>query len=220
LLNSLPTGSQFSISDVSFGPDGRTIAVGGADVPRGVLFGVAALRVLDLRDERRPRALPAGQGIEIDDVAFDPDGHTLAAAGRDNTIRLTDVRAGTTVVLTGHTGPVNSVAFSPDGGTLASAADDRTVRLWDVPSHKPIGDPLRGHTDSVTRVTFSGDGRTLASASHDSTIRLWTGLLWRSRDEVAGDVCALVGDGLSTTEWQQYAAGIPYRNTCRSEAHD
>ncbi|MGH3869316.1 MAG: TIR domain-containing protein, partial [Pseudonocardiaceae bacterium] len=70
-------------------------------------------------------------------VAFSPDGHTLATASDDQTVRLWDLGDRDRphplgAPLTGHTDRVWGVAFSPDGRTLATTSFDRTVRLWDL----------------------------------------------------------------------------------------
>jgi len=72
-----------------------------------------------------------GHSEIVREVAFAPDGVTLASGGLDHTVRLSDLATGSYVaVLTGHDKPVTSVAFSPDGCTLASGSHDKTVRLW------------------------------------------------------------------------------------------
>jgi WD40 repeat protein/energy-coupling factor transporter ATP-binding protein EcfA2 len=201
------TGHSDVVHGVAFSPDGRTLASASAD---------HTIQLWDV-GTHAPLGRPlTGHTHAVFDVAFSPDGHTLASAGDDTTVRLWDVRTHEPLgrPLTGHTGFVSNVAFSPDGDTLATASDDTTVRLWSARTHKQIGVPLTGHTDVVETVTFSPDGRTLASAGDDRTVRLWKDILWRNFAELQNKVCNLVGSGLSTTEWAQYASGIPYHRSC------
>ena len=117
------------------------------------------------------------QGIPggVTEVAFSPDGKTLAGGSWDPTIRLWDVSTGKLLkTLKGHSNQVTSVSFTPDGLILASGGGfgDDTVRFWDARTgdHKIT---LKGHTGSIQSIVFSPDGKILASGAGDRTVRLW-----------------------------------------------
>jgi RNA polymerase sigma factor (sigma-70 family) len=122
---------------------------------------------------------------EVRNLAFAPDGQTLAFAGWNNKDRvvepvLWDLVAGKERLrIHGHTRAVTCLAFSPDGQTLATGNEDRTVHLWDVASGRQRL-CFENHRSSLFALTFSPDGTLLASTeAHDSwregtpTVRLW-----------------------------------------------
>ncbi len=90
-----------------------------------------------------------GHTNRVRGLAFAPDGHTLASASWDGTVKQWEVASGRCLqTLTGHTEQVNRVAWSPDGRTLASGGRDTTIWLWEV-EQGSYRAALQGHTASV-----------------------------------------------------------------------
>ncbi len=174
------------VSSVAFGMDGRTLATA---TSTGVVGGDKSVQMWNITDPAHP--LPVGRPFTGNDsvgteVAFSPDGRTLAVSGAyaPGRVRLWDVTDPAHATDFGQplAGGVRSMVFSPDGRTLATitytgiagAPGDGTVRLWDVSDRThpvPLGQPLSGYTSPVEAVAFSTDGHTLATAGTD--VRLW-----------------------------------------------
>ena len=153
-----------SVTGAAFNPDGKTGAIGSDD-------GIIYLHDLDTGELK---IILTGQGEHIDNLAFSPDGKTLATSSHiDETIRLWDAHTGEhKLTLTEHTRYVRGLAFSPDGKTLASGSGDGTVRFWDADTGNQKH-TFTGHSESILSVAFNMNGNIIASGSTDGTVRLW-----------------------------------------------
>jgi WD40 repeat protein len=77
-----------------------------------------------------PRECTRDKPPSCDAVSFSPDGHTLAVACHDNTVRLFDAASCKEMKsINVHLDFVNDVAFSPDGKYLATASRDRRFQV-------------------------------------------------------------------------------------------
>lgn len=142
------------------------------------------VQLWDVADPARP--VPMGPPIVTAtrftwEMAFSPDGRTLAIGDDDFSVALWDVQDPRNPVRVGErlTGPQNlvrSATFGPDGDVLVAAGADGDIYAWDVssPAH-PAPLPIRagGHDGGVNALSFGPDGDTLVTASDDHTLVLW-----------------------------------------------
>ena len=113
---------------------------------------------------------------EVSQIAYSPDGRTLAVATYSG-VKLLDAQTGQR--LAAWPTPAWSVAFSPDGALLASGWEGGQLQLWptdpadnDEGASRPI-QTLAGHTAAVHGLAWSPDGQTLASVADDGAVILW-----------------------------------------------
>lgn len=115
---------------------------------------------------------------EILALAASDDGRYLAAAGRDNCVRVFDIRTlGKTSApspvasFEGHKQAVTVLAFRPRALDLYSGSDDRCIRRHDLDSMTYV-ETLYGHQSPVSGMDCSNKNRPV-SVSRDRTARVW-----------------------------------------------
>lgn len=178
----LGNGSDGKIFAVAVSPDGKTIAAGG-------YFGASLgdkppygdIRLFDFGTGKMKAVLKGGDYATYD-LAFSPDGKTLAAGGADGVVylwRLDDRSAtGWTLdkKLDADSWHIDKLAFAAAGARLAATTTDNGIRLWDVAKGEEItlpteAEPLRDI--SVMALAVSQDGSLLATGNKDGQVQLW-----------------------------------------------
>ena len=155
-------GHKGPVRAVDISPDGQSI----------VSAGNKTVKIWDLNSGQLITSIQAHNKI-IWDVAYSPNGNTIASASADNLIKIWDANTGRLKqTFDAHKDITFGIAFSPDGKTLVSSSKNKAIVLWDVETGSIIN-ILKGHNKRVWEVTFSPDGEFLASASFDHSVILW-----------------------------------------------
>ncbi|MFN2578959.1 MAG: caspase family protein [Pyrinomonadaceae bacterium] len=158
------TGHTGEVTSVAFIPQSKLIASASTD---------RTIRLWDAHAGILVKTL-GPLGDQVNAIAVNPNGTTLAAGTADHKIQLFKLNGepGAPMMLKGHSGEIFTLTFSRDGRWLASAGADKTVKLWDISTDKEVR-AFAGASGEINGIDFSNDSRFLASANGEGSVIVW-----------------------------------------------
>jgi WD40 repeat protein len=153
-------------------PDGGSIAIGGRSTPGG-FGGASAARAWDTSTGEELYRI--GHDLDVNEVAFSPDGEYLATAGWDGSAKIVD-RSGRVIQILGGGTPVSDVAFSSDGRLVATAeftlAGGESVSIWDWARGELVL-TIDADTPSYPQVDLDPTGPRVVLTGSDGLAEVW-----------------------------------------------
>ncbi len=191
------------VNGLTFGRDGETLAIAGAD---GETF-VASLEHILPDDPPADSAklegrLPdeailismSGHTDVINHLELNPDGTRYLTSSWDGTARVWDAASGELLLtLAGHQGRLWDATLTPDGERIATAGADGALILWDAESGEQLF-ILSSQPGGILSLAFSPDGKFLAASGADGSVRVYVmpieALMALARDRLTRELTA------------------------------
>jgi WD40 repeat protein len=158
-------GHSDIIYDLTFSPDGKTLATTGYD---------RLIKLWDTTTGKESNVLK-DHSDTVYGIAFSPDGKYLASGAADRAVKVWEAATGKRLyTLSDSTDWVYAVAWSPDGKHVAAAGVDKSVRVWQVTADGvKLVHAVFAHEKPVVRLAYTADGQTLYSVGEDRVLKAW-----------------------------------------------
>jgi WD40 repeat protein len=115
------SGHQSGITCVTFSPDSSQLVSCAWD---------HTIRFWNL-DSMRPTCDPwQGSDLNMQSIAYSPDGHWIAVADEKGKIQILDALTGCVGEEISLSGRICCLAFTPDGGSIAVASDEDSIAIY------------------------------------------------------------------------------------------
>lgn len=148
-------------STIAVAPGGQAIGVVGND------------RQIWVWQKSLKRAFSIRPQTYFYDLAFSPDGLSMAATNQDCSVEIVDLSSEKISSVYGKHGcNVVALAYSPNGKCLAAGSLDGRISLWDCELQKRVK-TLEGQFGPVGKVCFSRDGKMLVSVDRAGSLKAW-----------------------------------------------
>lgn len=156
-------------------------------LPRHALASTATLDENVSSNERQAQSMPvvrlkatlAGHTKSITEIAFSPDGETIATGSEDGTVRLWSARTGKqkALIVGADKYAWVQLVWSPDGQKLATSSarnrdENRNTQVWDAGTGE-LKATLDAENSSSYISAWSPDGRSILTGSSGGTAKLW-----------------------------------------------
>lgn len=154
---------------LAFSPDGSKLAVWGVRSRKAELRDGSSGELLREISHAQPSNVNW-----LHNVAFSPDGKTLATCSADQTVQLWNTETGEQVCEPlQHTGWVFAAVFSEDGKRLLTACRDYQARLWDLdaPARPVIVTPAQ--SDEIYGICFLPGDEIFLVGLRDGEVSAW-----------------------------------------------
>lgn len=147
--------------DIYFTEDGQAI-----------LFDRSSgISVFDIKSGSRKAVI---ESKEINTVTLSPDGHRMAVAYKDKSVKLYEVNSGfkELLTLTNIKYPVVKMIISPDSKLLYIGMDDFTVSVYQTDDGTLKG-VIGNFTNALDRVVYSSDQKKILVVAGNKNTQLW-----------------------------------------------